>query len=113
MRCLLYTSRLVKLSEPVVILAPEEGNYLSAAYDLPHSNLMTLSASNWEVLDGISLKVGEGETPVSYTHLDVYKRQLHYSGVYQATYIRGVCQPEGTFPLFLSAVSGKPDPGDL
>ncbi|PWL46451.1 MAG: hypothetical protein DBY45_02900 [Clostridiales bacterium] len=56
-------ARLVKLSEPVVILAPEEGNYLSAAYDLPHSNLMTLSASNWEVLDGISLKVGEGETP--------------------------------------------------
>ncbi len=56
-------SRLVKLSEPETILAPREGNYLSAAYDLSDSEFVALSASNWEVLDGVLLKIGEGDEP--------------------------------------------------
>lgn len=55
--------RLVTLSEPGTIVAPEEGNYLSAVYDLPDSEFVVLSASSREVLDGVTLEIGEGETP--------------------------------------------------
>lgn len=56
-------SRLIQLAEPGKIVAPKEGNHLSAIHDLPNSEFVPLAVSQWEVLDGVSLKVQEGETP--------------------------------------------------
>ena len=38
-----------------------------------------------QVLQDINVTIGRGEVlgPVSYTHLDVYKRQVHESGHYR------------------------------
>ena len=56
-------SRLVTLMEPKVIVAPEESNYLSSAYDLPDSKRISFSHLRLEVLDNVSLEIEEGEHP--------------------------------------------------
>lgn len=56
-------NRLITLSEPDIVVAPQGGNYVSAVYDLPSSEFIELSASSREVLDGVTLEIGEGEAP--------------------------------------------------
>ena len=85
---------------------------LKPAYVDPESRYRYYSFPQLQIVEAIKLCIG----PVSYTHLDVYKRQLVYSRLYPARQQLGILQPDrngNCWKIYLLSDHhlGSPDPG--